>query len=136
LGPAAKIKKATPLRLEIQAPHICPFEGAEGDFFFARAACLISIRVNTGDLCGLCQLRSALKRPFLARLSPRRGYQAPWISLRRNEIAASPTTAYREKKMRKMVQFGCSLCISFASPLHARIALYVEQVNERKLACV
>jgi hypothetical protein len=29
--------------------------------------------------------------------------------LRRNEIAASPTTAYREKKTRKMVQFGCSL---------------------------
>jgi hypothetical protein len=35
------------------------------------------IRVNTGDLCGLCQLRSALKRPFLARLSSRRGYQVP-----------------------------------------------------------
>jgi hypothetical protein len=56
--------------------------------------------------------------------------------LRRNEIAASPTTAHREKKMRKMVQFGCSLCIIFASLLHARLALYVEQVNERKLACV
>jgi hypothetical protein len=25
----------------------------------------------------LCQLRSALKRPLLARLSPRRGYQVP-----------------------------------------------------------
>jgi hypothetical protein len=42
---------------------------------------------------------------------------------------------YREKKMQKMVQFGCSLCIIFASLLHARLALYVEQVNERKLVC-
>jgi hypothetical protein len=40
--------------------------------------------------------------------------------------------------MRKMVQFECSLCIIFifASLLHACLALYVEQVNERKLACV
>ena len=94
------------------------------------------IRVNTGDLCGLCQLRSALKRPFLARLSPRRGYQVPSSRLRRSEIAAPPTTAYREKQMRKVVQFGCSLCIIFASLLHACLALYVEQVNERKLVCV
>jgi hypothetical protein len=28
-------------------------------------------------ICGLCQLRSALKRPFLAHLSPHRGYQVP-----------------------------------------------------------
>jgi hypothetical protein len=56
----------------------------------------------------------------------------------RNEIAASPTTAYREKKMQKMVQFGAlfALCIIFASLLHACLALYVEQVNERKLAGV
>jgi hypothetical protein len=38
--------------------------------------------------------------------------------------------------MREMVQFGCSLCIIFASLLHACLALYVEQVNERKLVCV
>jgi hypothetical protein len=40
--------------------------------------------------------------------------------------------------MREMVQFGCSLCISFASFLHARLALYVEQPGERKQtgACV
>jgi hypothetical protein len=40
--------------------------------------------------------------------------------------------------MRQMVQFGCSLCVlfAFASILHACLALYVEQVNERKLACV
>jgi hypothetical protein len=38
--------------------------------------------------------------------------------------------------MRKMVQFGCSLCIIFASLLHACLALYVEQVNEMKLVCV
>ena len=38
--------------------------------------------------------------------------------------------------MRKVVQFGCSLCIIFASLLHACLALYVEQVNERKLVCV
>jgi hypothetical protein len=62
--------------------------------------------------------------------------QVPSSRLRRNEIAASPTTAYREKKMRKMVQFGCSHCIIiFASLLHACLALYVEQVNERKLVC-
>jgi hypothetical protein len=77
-----------------------------------------------------------LERPFLARLSPRRGYQVPPSRLRRNDIAASPTTAYREKKMREMVQFGCSLCIIFASLLYACLALYVEQVNERKLVCV
>jgi hypothetical protein len=35
-----------------------------------------------------------------------------------------------------MVQFGCSLCIIFASLLHACLALCVEQVNERKLVCV
>jgi hypothetical protein len=34
--------------------------------------------------------------------------------------------------MRKLVQFGCSLCIMFASLLHACLALYVDQVNERK----
>jgi hypothetical protein len=40
--------------------------------------------------------------------------------------------------MRKMVQFGCSPCIIFASLLHVRFDLYlcVEQVNERKLECV
>jgi hypothetical protein len=38
--------------------------------------------------------------------------------------------------MRKVVQFGCSLCIIFASLLHACLALYVEQVNERKMVCV
>jgi hypothetical protein len=37
--------------------------------------------------------------------------------------------------MRKLVQFGCSLCIIFASLLHASLALYVELVNERKLVC-
>jgi hypothetical protein len=48
-------------------------------------------RDNTGDLCGLCQLRSALKRPFLARLSPRRGYQVPSSrpAAQRNRIFAS-----------------------------------------------
>ena len=96
----------------------------------------IRANTNTGDLCGLCQLRSALKRPFLARLSPRRGYHVPSSRLRRSEIAAPPTTAYREKQMRKVVQFGCSLCIIFASLLHACLALYVEQVNERKMVCV
>jgi hypothetical protein len=55
--------------------------------------------------------------------------------LRRSEIAASPTTTHREKKMREMVQFGCSLCIIFASLLLAFLALYVAQVNERKLVC-
>jgi hypothetical protein len=58
--------------------------------------------------------------------------------LRRNQIAASPTTAYRERenKCEKWcAQFECSLCIIFASLLHARLALYVEQVNERKLVC-
>jgi hypothetical protein len=34
------------------------------------------------------------------------------------------------------VQFGCSHCIIFALPLHACLALYVEQVDERKLVCV
>jgi hypothetical protein len=38
--------------------------------------------------------------------------------------------------MRKTVQFRCSLCITFASLLHACLALYVEQVNERKVVCV
>jgi hypothetical protein len=38
--------------------------------------------------------------------------------------------------MRKMVQFRGSLCIIFASLLHACLALYVEQVNERKVVCV
>jgi hypothetical protein len=38
--------------------------------------------------------------------------------------------------MRKIVQFGCSLCNIFASLLHACLALYVEQMNERKLVCV
>jgi hypothetical protein len=60
---------------------------------------------------------------FLARLSPRRGYQVPSSEraglLRRNEIAAPPTTRVQGEKMRKMVQFGCPLCIIFASLLHA-----------------
>jgi hypothetical protein len=58
--------------------------------------------------------------------------------LRRNQIAASPTTAYRERenKCEKWcAQFECSLCIIFASLLHTCLALYVEQVNERKLVC-
>jgi hypothetical protein len=55
---------------------------------------------------------------------------------RNRSFANSPTTAYREKKMREMVQFGCfALCIIFASLLHACLALCVEQVNERKLVC-
>jgi hypothetical protein len=34
------------------------------------------------------------------------------------------------------VQLGHSYCISFALPLHACLALYVEPVDERKLVCV
>jgi hypothetical protein len=34
------------------------------------------------------------------------------------------------------VQLGCSHCIIFALPLHACLALYVEQVDERKLVFV
>jgi hypothetical protein len=34
------------------------------------------------------------------------------------------------------VQFGCAHCIIFALPLHACLALYIEQVDERKLVCV
>jgi hypothetical protein len=96
-------------------------------------------RVNTGDLCGLCQLRSALKRLFLARLSPRRGYQVRAVEqacgATKSQLRQPPPRTGRNK-MREMVQFGCSLCIIFASLLHACLALYVEQVNERKLVCV
>jgi hypothetical protein len=57
------------------------------------------IRASTGDLHGLCQLPSALKRPFLARLSPspRRGYHKcrRRAGLRRNEIAPSLAGAGR-----------------------------------------
>jgi hypothetical protein len=60
--------------------------------------------------------------------------------LRRNEIAASPTPRTGKKKPEKWCNSGAlfSLCIIFASLLlsHACLALYVEQVNERKLACV
>jgi hypothetical protein len=35
-----------------------------------------------------------------------------------------------------IVQFGHSLCTIFALPLRACLALYVEQVDERKLVCV
>jgi hypothetical protein len=38
--------------------------------------------------------------------------------------------------MREMVQLRYSHCIIFALPLHACLALYVEQVDERKLVCV
>jgi hypothetical protein len=57
---------------------------------------------------------------------------APWIpsavepacGAAKSQLHQPPRTAYRERKMRKMVQFGCSLCISFASLLHACLALY------------
>jgi hypothetical protein len=35
-----------------------------------------------------------------------------------------------------LVQFGYSHCIIFALPLHAFLAMYVEQVDGRKLVCV
>jgi hypothetical protein len=60
----------------------------------------------------------------------------PACGATKSQLLANHRTAYREKKMRKMVQFGCSLCIIFASLLYALLDLYVEQVNERKLACV
>jgi hypothetical protein len=57
--------------------------------------------------------------------------------LRRDEIAAPPTTAYREKKNGGngaiRVLSLHYFCFAFACP---PFALYVEQVNERKLACV
>jgi hypothetical protein len=45
--------------------HICPFEGVEGVFFsLVQLRCgTLDTRVNTGDLCGLCQLRSKLIKP-------------------------------------------------------------------------
>jgi hypothetical protein len=79
LGPA-KIKKGAPLHLKIQASHICPLEGVGGVFFPARAQLCCGtpdIRAMTGDLCGVCLLRSALRRPFLGGFSPRRGYEVP-----------------------------------------------------------
>jgi hypothetical protein len=66
---------------------------------------------------------------------------APWIPSAVEPACGATKSQLRQppragrKKMRKMVQFGCSLCIIFASRLHACLALYVEQVNERELAC-
>jgi hypothetical protein len=57
----------------------------------------------------------------------------PTCGATKSQLRQPPRTG---EKMRKMVQSGYSLCIIFASLLHARLALYVEQVNERKLACV
>jgi hypothetical protein len=57
-GPArlapAKIGKGPPLRLEMKASHICPFEGVGGDLFpLVELRCgTPDTRVNTGDLCG------------------------------------------------------------------------------------
>jgi hypothetical protein len=58
----------------------------------------------------------------------------PVCGATKSQLHQPPRTG--RKKMRKMVQFRCSLCIIFASLLHACLALYVEQVNERKVACV
>ncbi len=52
---------------------------------------LISGLILAIYVVSLCQLRSALKGPFLARLSPRRGYQVPSSrpAAQRNRIFAS-----------------------------------------------
>jgi hypothetical protein len=66
---------------------------------------------------------------------------APWIPSAIEPACGATKPQLRQpprlqaEKMRKMVQFGCSLCIIFASLLHACLALYVGQVNERKLVC-
>jgi hypothetical protein len=70
---------------------------------------------------------------------------APWIpstvkpacGATKSQLRQPPRTGRKkcQKMHKKMVQFGCSLCIIFASLLNACLALYVEQVNERKLVC-
>jgi hypothetical protein len=79
---------------DTRAPSTCHLMGWKVIFFpLVQLRCgTPDIKANTDDLCSLCQLRSALKRPFLARLSPRRGYQYQVPSSRpaaQREIAAS-----------------------------------------------
>jgi hypothetical protein len=76
------------------------------------------------------QLRSAPKRPFLARLSPRRGYQVPSsvepaCGATKSQLRQPPRTGRKEKKNAKLVQFGCSLCIIFASLAFACLPCFV-----------
>jgi hypothetical protein len=55
---------------------------------------------------------------------------APWIPSAAEPACGAKKSQLRQpprsgrKKMRKRVQFGCSLCIIFASLLHACLALY------------
>jgi hypothetical protein len=52
-----RARRAPRLRLEIQAPHVCPFEGVGGDCFpLMQLRCgTPDTRVDTGDLYGICQ---------------------------------------------------------------------------------
>jgi hypothetical protein len=57
-------------------------------------------RANTGDLCGLCELRSKPKRPYF-RVSVRNvdtKCRRAGLRLRRNEIASSLTAACRREQ--------------------------------------
>jgi hypothetical protein len=70
------VRSYSTFRRRVTAPRILSNMEANGHFFSARAPLLRNAMsrpefLGTGDLCGLCQLRPALKRPFLARLSPR-----------------------------------------------------------------
>jgi hypothetical protein len=68
---------------------------------------LISGLILAIYVVSLCQLRSALKRPFLARLSPRRGYQVPssWPAAQRNRSFANHR-AQGEKNAKKWCNSG------------------------------
>jgi hypothetical protein len=67
---------------------------------------------------------------------------APWIpsavepacGATKSQLHQPPRT--EEKNAKNGAIRVLSFCIMFASLLHARLALYIEQVNERKLACV
>jgi hypothetical protein len=58
----------------------------------------------------------------------------PACGATKSQLHQPPRTG--RKICEKLLQFRCSLCIIFASLLHACLALCVEQVNERKVVCV
>jgi hypothetical protein len=90
------------------------------------------------------QLRSAPKRPFLARLSPRRGYQVPSsvepaCGATKSQLRQPPRTGRKEKKNAKYgairvlsLHYFCFACFCMLALL-CICMLTVEQVNERKL---